>query len=47
MEVDVAVVDEVVDVDDGFLVLVDDDGTSVHLELVKDNDDDGVLIVLL
>lgn len=46
MDVDVA--DEVVDVDDGFLVLVDDDGTSVHLELVKDNDDDdGVLIVLL
>lgn len=41
---DVAVVDEVVD--DGFLVLVVD-GTSVHLELVKDNDDDGVLIVLL
>lgn len=40
---DVAVADEVavVDVDDGFLVLVDD-GTSVHLELVKDND--GVLL---
>lgn len=45
MDVDVAVVD-VVDVDVGFLVLVVD-GTSVHLELVKDNDDDGVLIVLL
>lgn len=44
MDVDVAVVD--VDVDDGFLV-VDVDGTSVHLELVKDNDDDGVLIVVL
>lgn len=44
MDVDVAVVDVDV-VDDGFLVLVDDDGTSVHLELVKDND--GVLIVLL
>lgn len=42
MDVDVAVVD-VVDV--GFLVLVDDDGTSVHLELVKDNDDDGVLLL--
>lgn len=44
MDVDVAVVDvDVVDV--GFLVLVDDDGTSVHLELVKDNDDDdGVLL---
>lgn len=42
MDVDVAVVDvDVVDV--GFLVLVDD-GTSVHLELVKDNDDDGVLL---
>lgn len=44
MDVDVAV-DVVEVVDDGFLVLVDDDGTSVHLELVKDND--GVLIVLL
>lgn len=43
MDVAVAVVDAV-DVDVGFLVLVDD-GTSVHLELVKDNDD-GVLIVL-
>lgn len=44
MDVDVAVdVDEVVD--DGFVVLVDDDGTSVHLELVKDNDDDGVLLL--
>lgn len=41
---DVAVVDEVVDV--GFLVVVDE-VTSVHLELVKDNDDDGVLIVVL
>lgn len=41
MDVDVDVVD--VDVDDGFLV-VDVDGTSVHLELVKDNDDDGVLL---
>lgn len=41
---DVAVDVAVVDVDIGFLVLVDD-GTSVHLELVKDND--GVLIVLL
>lgn len=41
MDVDVAVVDEVVD--DGFLVL-DVDGTSVHLELVKDNDD-GVLLL--
>lgn len=42
MDVDVAVVDEVVDV--GFLV-DDVDGTSVHLELVKDNDDDdGVLL---
>lgn len=41
MDVDVA--DEVVDVDDGFLVVVDD-GTSVHLELVKDNDDDGVVL---
>lgn len=41
MDVDVAVVDvDVVDV--GFLVLVDD-GTSVRLELVKDNDD-GVLL---
>lgn len=39
---DVAVVDvDVVDVDDGFLVLVD--VTSVHVELVKDNDD-GVLL---
>lgn len=37
MDVDVAV--DVVDVDDGFLVLVDDDVTSVHLELVKDNDE--------
>lgn len=46
MDVDVDVVDEIVDVDDGFLVLVVD-GTSVQLELVKDNDDDGVLIVLL
>lgn len=47
MDVDVAVVDvDVVDVDDGFLVLVDDGGTSVHLELVKD-DNDGVLIVVL
>lgn len=46
MDVDVAV--EVVDVVDvGFLVLVDVDGTSVHLEVVKDSDDDGVLIVLL
>lgn len=44
MDVDVAVVDEAVDVDVGFLV-VDVDGTSVHLELVKDND--GVLIVPL
>lgn len=44
MDVDVAVVDEAVDVDVGFLVLVDD-GTSVHLELVKDNDDDGVLLL--
>lgn len=42
MDVDVAVVDVDV-VDDEFLVLVDD-GTSVHLELVEDND--GVLIVL-
>lgn len=43
MDVDVAVVDvDVVDV--GFLV-VDDDGTSVHLELVKDNDDDGVVLL--
>lgn len=44
MDVDVAVDVAVVDVDDGFLVLVDDDGTSVHLELVEDNDDDGVLL---
>lgn len=43
MDVDVDVVD--VDVDDGFLLVVD--GTSVHLELVKEYDDDGVLIVLL
>lgn len=43
MDVDVAVADEVVDVDDGFLVVVDD-GTSVHLELVRDDDDDGVLL---
>lgn len=42
MDVDVAVDVDVVDVDDGFLV---DDGTSVHLELVKDNDDDGVLLL--
>lgn len=42
MDVDVAVADEVVD--DGFLVLVDD-GTSVHLELVKEYDDDGVLLL--
>lgn len=43
MDVDVAVVDvDVVDV--GFLVVVDDDGTSVHLELVKDSDDDGVVL---
>lgn len=41
VDVDVAVVDEVVD--DGFLV--DDEVTSVHLELVKDNDDDGVLLL--
>lgn len=41
MDVDIAVVDEVVDVDDGFLVV---DVTSVHLELVRDNDDDGVLL---
>lgn len=40
MDVDVDVA--VVDVDDGFLV-VDDDGTSVHLELVKDND--GVVLL--
>lgn len=40
---DVAVADEVAVVDVGFLVLVDE-GTSVHLELVKDNDDDGVLL---
>lgn len=39
MDVDVAVVD--VDVDDGFLVVV----TSVHLELVRDNDDDGVVLL--
>lgn len=38
MDVDVAVA--VVDVDVGFLV----DVTSVHLELVKDNDDDGVVL---
>lgn len=44
MDVDVDVVDEVVDVDVGFLVLVDDDGTSVHLELVEDNND-GVLLL--
>lgn len=45
MDVDVAV--DVVDVDDGFVVLVlVDEVTSVHLEVVKDNDDDGVLIVL-
>lgn len=41
MDVDVDVVDEVVDVDVGFLV---DEVTSVHLELVKDDDDDGVLL---
>lgn len=40
MDVDVAIVDvDVVDV--GFLV---DDGTSVHLELVKDND--GLVLLL-
>lgn len=45
MDVAVAVaVDDVVDVDVGFLV---DEVTSVHLELVKEYDDDGVLIVLL
>lgn len=44
MDVAVDVVDEVVDVAVGFLV-VDVDGTSVHLELVKDNDDDGVLLL--
>lgn len=41
MDVAVAVAVEVVDVDDGFLV---DDGTSVHLELVKEYDDDGVVL---
>lgn len=42
MDVDVAVVDVDVDVvDGGFLV---DEGTSVHFELVKDNDDGGVLL---
>lgn len=44
MDVAVAVVDVVDVVDVGFLVLVDVDGTSVHLELVKDNDD-GVLLL--
>lgn len=43
MDVDVAVVDvDVVDV--GFLVVDVDDVTSVHLELVKDNDDGVVLL---